>query len=488
MQFFSVLRIVGILISGFSCVMLIPALVSLIYGDGGGGTFMKSFGIFFVMGITLWWTNRHNKAQLRARDGFLIVVVFWLILGILGAVPFLLSDHLDISINSAIFESFSGFTTTGATVLTNLETLPHSLLFYRQFTTWFGGMGIIVLMVAVLPLLGVGGNQIYNAESSGIKMKNDKMRPRIAEVAKLLWLYYLAFTVLCAILYKLAGMSWFDAIGHSFSTLSNGGFSTHDTSLAFFNNNWVYIISTIFMLIGGINFSLHISALSQFPRKETISTYWQDAEFRTFVYIQVSLVLIFSAGLYLNYPEMNLKESMIKGSLQMSSMAMNSGYTIFNIDDLPSFMSMLLVFACIMGGCAGSSAGGLKMVRVLVLWLLCKRELLSLAHPNVINPVKLDGNLLPKRVIENVSSFLIIYILTFWICVFLAILCGMNGFDAFGAVISTITNTGPGLGSTSQNFANVPDSSKLVFSFTMVAGRLEFFSIFVVLMPSFWRK
>ncbi len=488
MQILSVLRIVGILIMGFSGVMLIPATVALIYNDGGGKTFMQSFAIFLALGTTLWWFCHNHKERLRARDGFLIVVAFWVVLGMLGAVPFLLSEHLNLTLNSALFESFSGFTTTGATILTELDSLPHAILFYRQMMNWFGGMGIIVLMVAVLPLLGVGGNQIYHAESSGVEGKNDKIRPRIAEVAKLLWLCYFAFTVICAIAYYLSGMSAFDAIAHSFSTLSNGGFSTHNDSLGYFNSWSIYLISAFFMLLGGVNFNLHIAALSQFPRKTTITTYWKDAEFRFFVFLQGAFIVIFALGLYINYHGMSLIESFVKSSVQVSSMAMNSGYTIFNIDDLPPFMSMLLVFACILGGCAGSSAGGLKMIRVLVLWLQSKRELLMLIHPNIIHPVKLGDNVVPRRALENIWAFLIVYILVFWASVFAAILCGMNGFDAIGAVLSTITNTGPGLGSTSQNFAGVPDSSKLVFSFVMVAGRLEFYSLIVVFMPAFWQK
>ncbi|MDG6897513.1 potassium transporter [Actinobacillus delphinicola] len=488
MQILSVLRIVGILIMGFSGVMLIPASVALIYGDGGGKTFMESFAIFLALGVTLWWLCHNHKEQLRARDGFLIVVAFWVVMGLLGAVPFLLSEHLHISVNSAIFESFSGFTTTGATVLTNLDSLPHAILFYRQLTNWFGGMGVIVLMVAVLPLLGVGGNQIYHAESSGVEMKNDKLRPRISEVAKLLWLCYFFFTALCAISYWLAGMNWFDAISHSFATLSNGGFSTHNASLPYFNSSAIYVISAIFMLVGGCNFNLHIIALSHFPHKTTLTTYWKDPEFRFFVFLQAAFIIIFSLGLYIHFNNISLTQAFVKGSAQVTTMSMNCGYSVYNIDDLPPFLSMLLVFACLLGGCAGSTSGGLKMIRALVLWLQGKRELLMLIHPNIIHPVKLGDNVVPRRALENIWAFLIVYILVFWLCVFGAIACGMGGFDAIGAVISTITNTGPGLGSTSENFSSVPDASKLVFSFAMVAGRLEFFSLLVVFMPAFWKK
>ena len=488
MQILSVLRIVGILIMYFSGTMLIPASVALIYGDGGGKPFMETFAISLLLGTSLWWFCHNHKETLRARDGFLIVAAFWLVLGSLGAIPFMLSEHLKLSIYDAIFESFSGFTTTGATVISGLDSLPKAILFYRQLLNWLGGMGIIVLAVAIVPLLGIGGNQIYNAESSGPSFKNDKLRPRIAEVAKLLWICYFCFTVICALCYWLAGMSIFDAIAHSFSTLSNGGFSTHDDSLAYFDNYWIYWISTIFMLLAGCNFSLHIVAFNQFPKKTMFSTYWQDPEFKFFLWVQIFFICAMSLGLYFSYSNYSLWDSFTQGSLQLSSMAMNSGYTIFDMDKLPASLSMLLVFASILGGCAGSTTGGLKMIRVLVLWLQGKRELLTLIHPNLVHPIKVGKHVLSHRVLENIWSFLIVFLLVFWFCVFGAILCGMDGFDAIGGVFATITNTGPGLGMVSENFSGVPEASKLVFSFAMICGRLEFFSLLVLFVPEFWRK
>ncbi|NBI43025.1 potassium transporter [[Haemophilus] felis] len=467
--------------------MLIPAFIALLYGDGGGKAFLQAFFMSSIIGIFLWWTCHKHKEELRARDGFLIVVAFWLVLGTLGSVPFLLFEQFNLTLPDALFESFSGLTTTGATVLTGLDYLPKSVLFYRQFLQWLGGMGIIVLAVAIIPLLGIGGTQLYQAESSG-PFKNEKLRPRIAEVAKLLWLFYCFLTIACALAYWFAGMTAFDAIGHSFSTVANGGFSTHDASLAYFDNYPIYLITTVFMLIGGCSFNLHILALSHFRKQSFLKTYVKNTEFRFYFMTQFVFIMLFSIGLYVYYADFSLVDAFVKGSLQLSSMSMTAGYTIFDFETLPSILVILLIFSSIIGGSAASTTGGLKAVRVLILWLQTKRELLHLIHPNLVQPIKLGHHIIPNRVLENIWSFLMIFIIVFWVCVFASILCGMETFDAIAAVLATLTNAGPGLGMIHQNFADVPDSAKLVFSFAMVCGRLEFFSLLVLFSPAFWKE
>lgn len=485
MHILSIVRIVGILVMCFSVTMLVPAFVALLYGDGGGKSFMQAFAISLVAGALLWWWSRQHKEELRSRESFLIVVLFWTVLGLLGAIPFMLFDMTHLNFASAVFESFSALTTTGATVMSGLDYLPKAILFYRQFLQWIGGMGIIVLAVAIIPLLGIGESQLYRAESSG-PLKDQKMRPRIAEVAKLLWFAYLFFTILCALAYWIAGMSLFDAIGHSFSTISNGGLSTHDASLGYFNSASIYIISTVFMLIGGCNFSLHVSLLSNFRRTGIWKNYYRDPEFRFFFYTQLFLITIFSLGLYLSY-DLNLFDAFAQGSLQLSSMSMTSGYTIFDINQLPPFLAMLLVVACVIGGCAGSTSGGLKAIRVLVLGLQVSRELNHLVHPNLVRPIKFGKDILPQRIVESIWAFFVTFILVFIVCVFAVILCGMGTFDAIGGVLATLTNSGPGLGATSQTFAHVPDSAKFVFTFAMVCGRLELFSLLVLFTSAFWK-
>ena len=469
----------------FSITMLVPAFIALIYGDGGGRAFIESFVISLVVGGLLWWSCHSHKEELRSREGFLIVVLFWTVLGLLGAIPLMLFDMTHLSFADAVFESFSGLTTTGATVMSGLDLLPKAILFYRQFLQWIGGMGIIVLAVAIIPLLGIGGTQLYRAESSG-PLKNEKMRPRIAEIAKLLWFAYLFLTVLCAGSYWIAGMTFFDAVGHSFSTISNGGFSTHDANMGYFNSASIYFISAVFMLIAGCNFGLHIAVWSNWKRVNVWKNYFENPEFRFFFFMQSFFIVIFSIGLYLSY-DLNLLDAFAQGSLQLSSMSMTSGYTIFDINTLPPFLGMLLMLSAVIGGCAGSTSGGLKVIRVLVLWLQVKRELKYLVHPNLVQPIKLGKDILPQRVIESIWAFFIVFILVFLLCVTAAIWCGMETADAIGAVLAAMTNAGPGLGSVSQSFAHVPDEAKFVFSFAMVCGRLEIFSLLVLFSPTFWK-
>lgn len=486
MHILAIIRIVGILVMCFSLSMLVPAFVALIYGDGGGKSFILSFCYNFLAGMLLWWSCRHHQQSLRAREGFLIVAMFWLLLSLLAVIPFMLFNELEVSFADAVFESFSALTTTGATVLSGLDYLPKSILFYRQFLQWIGGMGLIVLVVAVIPLLGIGGSHLYRAESSG-PLKDQKTLPRIGEVAKLLWLLYCGLTLLCTLAYWWAGMSFFDALAHSFSTISNGGMSTHDESLAYFNNPTIYLLSAAFMLIAGCNFALHIRALTHWKHQAVWKIYLRDPEFRFFCLLQIVFIALISIGLYVSYSNYSLLDAFAQGAVQSVSMAMTSGYSLFDLNQLPAFLSMLMVFAAILGGCAGSTSGGLKAIRVLVVWLQVKREFKRLVHPNLVVPIKLGDSLLSQRVIEGIWAFLVAFFLTYWGCVFAVILCGMNALDAMSAVFATLTNVGPGLGLISQSFAEVPDSAKYIFSFAMTAGRLEIFSLLILFSPTFWK-
>ncbi|MDP8032861.1 TrkH family potassium uptake protein [Pasteurella atlantica] len=482
----SIIRIMGILVMCFSLTMLVPAVVALIYGDGEGTTFVKSFLISISVGFLFWWSCRYHKDELRSREGFLIVVAFWFVLGCIAALPLFLANSLDMSTADVLFESFSALTTTGATVMSGLDELPKAILFHRQFTQFVGGMGIIVLAVAVIPLLGVGGTQLYKAESSG-PLKDQKILPRIAEIAKLLWLLYSFMILACALSYWLAGMSVFDAIGHSFSTISNGGFSTHDANMGFFQNSSIHIIATVFMLIAGCNFSLHILAAMNWRKGQISKIYFGDPEFRFFVLSQLFFISLFSIGLYLTTSDYSFAKAFELGSLQLVSMSMTAGFTIFDFNELSPFLGILLLFSAAVGGCAGSTSGGLKAIRVLVLWLQVKRELKQLVHPSLVNSIKLDKSALPIRIIESIWAFFIVFILVFFGCTFVAMLFGMEAFDALGGVWATITNAGPGIGMTSLGFADTPDGAKYVFIFAMVAGRLEFFSLLVLFTPAFWK-
>ncbi|TCP88797.1 trk system potassium uptake protein TrkH [Cricetibacter osteomyelitidis] len=488
MQILSIIRIVGILVICFSGTMLAPAFVALIYDDGGGTAFIETFVMSLSAGLLLWWWCRRHKAMLRARESFLIVVLFWVLLGSLGAIPFLLFDSQHFTMASAFFESFSGLTTTGATVLVGLDEMPKALLFYRQFLQWLGGMGIIVLAVAIMPLLGIGGMQMqmYRAETS--VANSEKMRPRIAETAKILWIIYSILTALCALAYWWAGMDGFDAICHSFSTVSIGGFSTHDASIGYFNNSVINWITVLFLFISGCNFALHFRAISEIGRENTLKIYWRDAEFRFFAAIQLALISVTFAFLYGYNQFSTVGMSLEQAAFQAVSISTTTGYTTDNFNSWPSFIPMLLIFSSFIGGCVGSTGGGLKVVRILVLWLQGKRELNRFVHPKVVHSIKLGQRLLPERLIEGIWAFFSAYLLVFILCFLGVIACGVRAFDAFNAVAACLNNLGIGLGSVSSNMLKIPDSAKWILTFAMICGRVEIFSVLVLLTPAFWKS
>ena len=481
MHWRSIIRIVGLLITLLSVFMLIPALIALIYRDGAGAIFVRSFIAALILGCLLWLPNRHHHHELSTREGFFIVVLFWVVLGTIGAFPFIFDHHINLNLTTAFFESFSSLTTTGATTIVNLDHLPKALLFYRQLLQWLGGMGIIVLAVAVLPLLGVGGMQLYRAEIPG-PQKDSKMRPRIAETAKTLWSIYILLTTLCAICLWFAGMDAFDAISHSFSTISMGGFSTHDSNLAYFNSATINYIVTLFLILSGCNFALHFAAFNGF----SIKVYWQDQEFRTFLFILLIVILICVSVIYLYQPDRKL--SLDKIVLQVVSVAGTVGFTVDDINTWPSSLPIFLLCASFIGGCAGSTGGGLKVVRVLLLFMQGSRELKRLIHPNAIYTLKLNKRVVPERIIEAVWGFFSAYALVFLISLFFIMATGVNATDSFYIVASSLNNLGIGLGSVSDNFASVSDMVKWVMIMDMLFGRLEIFTLLVLFTPTFWRS
>ena len=487
MHILSIIRIIGILVMCFSGTMLIPAFVALIYGDGGGKAFMQAFMLSLTAGTLLWWPCHHHKQELRSRDGFLIVVAFWFVLGGLATLPLLLFDAPHLTVASAVFEAFSGLTTTGATVMTGLDNLPKAILFYRQFLQWLGGMGIIVLAIAIIPLLGIGGMQLYRAEMSG-PMKEQKIRPRITETAKVLWMIYLSLTLSCALAYWLAGMSVFDAITHSFSTVSIGGFSTHDASIGYFNSPLINGITVLFLLVSACNFGLHFRAFSTIGRENFFKIYLRDPEFRFFISIQLILVVVCTSVMWGHSYFKTSCQDFEQVLFQAVSISTTTGYTTSDFAAWPSFVPVLLISASFMGGCAGSVGGGLRVTRVLVLYLQGKRELKRVVHPNLVYPIKWGKNVLDERVIGSIWAFFSAYILVFLICLLGVIACGVEPFNAFNAVLASINNLGPGLGAVSSNMIAIPDSAKWILTIAMVCGRLEIFTLLALFTPAFWRS
>lgn len=483
MHFRAIIRILGLLVALFSVTMIPPAFVSVIYQDGSGLPFIMAFILCVVTGTMMWYPYRNDKHDLRAKEGFLIVVLFWSVLASFGAIPFMLLEQPSMSITDAFFESFSGLTTTGATVIEGIEFLPHSVQFYRQQLQWLGGMGIIVLAVAILPILGVGGMQLYRAETPG-PVKDSKMTPRIADTAKHLWYIYLSLTIACTVAYWFAGMSWFDALCHAFSTIAIGGFSTHDASLGYFNSPWVNFTCAIFLIIAAFNFSLHYAAASN----RSLKGYWQDPELKAFIFIQACLIgLCFLVLVSTNYyasPEQALDQAMI----QAVSISTTAGFATTDFANWPSFLPILLIFSSFIGGCAGSTGGGLKVIRVFLLFLQGRREIDRLIHPKAVYAVKLGERAMPDRVVEAVWGFFSAYAIVFVIIMIGLIATGLDNISAFTATAATLNNLGPGLGSVASTFADVSDSGKWLLVLAMLFGRLEVFSLLVLFSPTFWRS
>jgi len=481
MQFAMALKIIGVLLILFSTAMLPPLFLSLIAQDGIESAFAMGLAATLFAGVALWLPTRNLSRDLNIRDGFMVTALFWVVLGLFGAIPLWLVSDLGLTPIAAIFESISGLTTTGATVITGLDDLPQSLLFYRQLLQWLGGIGIIVLAVAVLPMLGIGGMQLYRAESAG-PSKDRKLTPRITSTAKALFGIYLLLTIACAASYFVAGMSTFDAICHAFSTVAIGGFSTHDASLGHYEQNRVLLVSSVFMLLSAINFGLHFIAL----QRRNVRVYAQDSETAFFITVIASATVVVCC-LLLTTETLGLEDSVIHGLFQTISIATTTGFTTQDFSVWPLFLPILLLILSFMGGCVGSTGGGMKAMRILLIFRQGVRELRQLLHPNAVIPLKLDARRVQTEVISAVWSFFAVYMFCF-VLIWLALLAtNLDFISAFSAVVATMNNLGPGLGEVADHYGVVSEAGKLVLCLAMLMGRLEVFTLLVLLTPAFWR-
>ena len=475
-------RVLGLLLMIFSLTMLPPILVAVLYGETTSSTFAIAFGITLAVGLVFWLPSKQVNADMRTRDGFLITVCFWLVLSPFGALPLMLTEALNLSFINALFESVSGLTTTGATVISGLDDLPKSILYYRQQLQWLGGIGIVVIAVAILPMLGVGGMQLYRTETPG-PMKDSKLTPRIRETANVLFKIYLALTAVCALAYWLAGMSGFDAISHSFSTVSIGGFSTHDASIGFFDSSAIMAICAFFMVISGINFALHFHVWHD--RK--ISHYWSDPEARMYIYLLIGGVAI--TCLYLYYSgTYGWSESIRQGGFHLISIMTTTGFTTDNFSAWPTFLPFFLVFLSFFGACAGSTGGGIKIGRMLILGQQCIREIYRLVHPNALLPIKIQNRRIPSRVADAIWAFFGAYLAIFYLMVLLLLASGLDYVTAWSATAASLNNLGPGLGEVAINFADLNGFAKWVLCWGMLLGRLEIFTLLVLFTPTFWKN
>lgn len=483
MHLLSIQRLLGLLLMLFSVTLLPPVVVSLLYQDGQAQVFVAGMAAVIVLGFVMWFSAHRCRQDLRVRDGFLLVTLFWMVLGIAGAIPLVLSTNPTLSVTDAIFESFSGLTTTGATVITGLDDLPASILFYRQQLQWLGGMGIIVLAVAIMPMLGIGGMQLYRAETPG-PLKDNKLTPRITETAKALWYIYLTLTIACAVCYWLAGMSGFDAIGHSFSTVAIGGFSTHDQSIGYFQSSTIEMIAVVFMLLAGMNFALHFMAW----RSMSLSPYRYDSEVRAYLMVLGIVTAITVVYLYYTHTFVFFSDALHAGLFQAVSIGTTTGFTTAEYFVWPGFLPVLLLFVSFVGGCAGSTGGGMKVIRFLLLVKQGHRETVRLIHPNAQIPVKVGNKPMPDRIVNAIWGFFAAYVGSFVVIMLFLMATGLDQITAFSAVAACMNNLGPGLGEVGANYVEINDPAKWALTFAMMLGRLEVFTLLILFTRAFWRR
>jgi trk system potassium uptake protein TrkH len=463
--------------------MLPPVFISAWYHDGSAPAFVSGFLVTLLTGLAIWAPARRAGRELRTRDGFLVVAGFWVLLGLFSATPLLFAEVPRMSVTDAAFEAVSGLTTTGATVLVGLDSLPPAILYYRAQLHWLGGMGIVVLAVAVLPMLGVGGAQLYRAETPGA-VKDAKLTPRITETAKTLWAIYVGLTALCTLAYWAAGMTLFDAVCHGFSTVATGGFSTHDASIGFFDSALIELIAIVFMVVGGANFALHFLIF----QSKSLRNYGRDPEFRAYL----SLLAVVSAAIATwllaagNYKD--VPKAALDAVFHVVAIMTTCGFTTTDFSAWPGAVPVLLVFIMFIGGCGGSTTGGIKVMRWLLLYRQGVREVVRLVHPAAEIPVRLGHTVVPQRVVDAVWGFFAIYVVLFGAMMLILLGTGVDQVTAFSAIAASLNNVGPGLGQVSSNFTSLGDIDKWVCLLAMLLGRLEIFTLFVLISPAFWRR
>jgi len=473
--------LIGILNLFLALSMTVPLIVSLIYRDGTTWVFIQAIGLTVLGSLILIYTCRGAKEEIRHREGMAVVALGWFSAGLFGALPFYLAGTFPTYLDG-LFEALSGFTTTGASVLTEIESLPPAILFWRSLTHWLGGMGIIVLTIAILPFLGVGGMQLFKAEVPGPVA--DKLQPRITETAKTLWKVYLAFTGAEVLLLHLGGMNLFDSFCHTFGTLATGGFSTKNASIGHYNSVYFDLVITGFMLLSGINFALHYQALTGH-----LKTFYRNSELRFFLGVFAAGTIltawsIWQGGLY------GPAQALRHGAFQVASILTTTGYATVDFELWPYLAQMILVLCIFIGGSAGSTGGSIKCMRIMLLLKHSYRELRRLIHPHAIIPVKLQGRAVPEEVLFSVWGFFILFMTLFVVASLILAAMGLDLVTSFTAVAATIGNIGPGLGQVgpTDNYAHLPYAAKVILIMCMVLGRLEVYTVFILFVPEFWKK
>jgi len=483
MRFQAILRILGAIL-GFSSMMSLPALLVAVAFDEWdvADAFLESFLVPAIVGLAMWFPFRKVRYELRLRDGFLIVTGIWLLASAVTAMPFMLAPPY-LSFTDAFFESSSGLTTTGATVIVGLDSLPKSVLFFRQSLNFYGGMGIVILAIAILPMLRVGGMQLFRAESTG-PVKDAKLTPRIAETAKALWLVYAGLVAACTVGYWLGGMSFFDALSHALATIATGGFSTHDASFAHWDSSLIDSIAIVFMTLGGMNFGLHFIAW----RRASTAAYQHDSELKSYLRISAGVSLLIGVTLWFSGTFESFPQAMRHATFQTVSNMTTTGFTTTGFVAWPSFIPLALIMIGFVGGSSGSTSGGMKVARVIMAVRQGTREVKQLVHPHGQFLVKMGGRRVSESIVLSVGGFCTLYVLSFVVVTLALATTGADPVTAFAAAATTLNNMGPGLGEVAMNFQSLNDAGVWISAFAMIIGRLEVFTVLVLLTPAFWRE
>jgi trk system potassium uptake protein TrkH len=482
-RFYPVVRVFGVLLMGFALAILVPLLFSWIWQDGAISAYDEVFFLTFGTGLGLWWSARNENHDLKVRDGFLMVVMVWTVLPIFAGLPLIL--QLGISFTDAYFEAVSGLTTTGATVLANLDQLPPSINLWRGMMVWLGGMGLIVLAVAVLPLLGIGGRQMFKAETPG-PMKDSQLTPRMAQTAKGLWVVYAGITLACVLSLHWAGMTWFDAVMHAFTTMGLGGFSSHDASFGFWDSPAIEAVTIVFMLLAGMNFATHFVAL----HARSFKPYRLDPEAGWFLVATLGSVVGIALYLFFTGTYADFGTALRFSAFNVVSIATTTGFANTDFNLWPMFAPLWMLFLCSFATSAGSTGGGIKMIRAIILYKQVYRELIRAMHPNAVWPIRVGSGVVPQNILTAVLAFGFAYMCIIVALTLLMTFSGLDVITAFSAVVASINNTGPGLNEVgpATTFESLTDFQTWICILAMLLGRLEIFSLLVVMTPAFWRK
>ncbi len=478
-----IVHVLGLVVLIFAFALLLPVATAYYFQDAAILAYDEAFAITFLSGLLMWLGTRHKKRELQIKDGFLLVALVWVTLPAFAAIPFLFYFP-DISFTDAYFETVSGMTTTGATVMTGLDNMPPSINMWRHQLNWMGGMGIIVLAVAILPLLGIGGRQIFKAETPG-PMKESQLTPRIAQTAKGLWAVYAVITLACAVSLRLAGMSWFDAVCHAFSAMSLGGFSTHDSSIGYFNSVPIEVVLTLFQVIAAGNFATHFLAW----HTRSTTAYLGDAEMRSLLVWLSAGVLVVTVFLWMKGVYPDFLTALRYASFNVVTIATDCGYASTDFGQWPIFAPLLMLLMSSGLACSGSTGGGIKMIRTMILFKQAGREMTRLMHPQAQIPLKVGLQVIENKVVFSILAFVVLYLATVVSLSLVLIASGLDFISAFSAIIACINNAGPGLGAVgpANNYATLTDFQTWVCALAMVLGRLELFTFFVLLTRAFWR-